>query len=502
MTLRRRLSLFGLGLFVALFPALVAPARRARADDVPFTVTTARGDQTAVPGEPVIFTVLAPERGRTYFWSFGDGTRPVFGTRVLRPFRSVDDFTVSLWSLTDAGQELLGARVVRVTPEFGGVVAADSDGQFTPADLFQMAVVVRAPGLARLRVRTGGSLVLPREVQLEPSGQVDWLVMNDMRLVDERNPLVREQIIARPGAALPLADGALTVTLEYVTSAGRPVSLTYAPPVKDFFAPTRTVALTYPRIHAFAGLPPEGTGVDDYYLRGDADFSHTDDAMVRLLALEWGRRGGPWPDDPHEVAMNLFRTIDALLGDGDPGEFNNDYNLARLFEDGTLSKTRRNGQYICIAQAYLFTGLARTLGFPAREVNNAIGEAAGQRADGVWRVKWWQEAGLELWYDDAWHYFDTWLSVTDRRAYLAKNLIYQAWAAFDARTTEFRTVTGAPTGLRGHDFSAWPGDPPQWAFLEEVVRPGVQVEGAVGEPPAVPITRGPALPAAEVLAAR
>ena len=42
---------------------------------------------------------------------------------------------------------------------------------------------------------------------------------------------------------------------------------------------------------------------------------------------------------------------------------------------------------------------------------------------------------------------------------------------------------GVPTGLKGHNFNAWPGDPPQWSYLEEGVRPGIVVDGMVSNPP-------------------
>ena len=137
-----------------------------------------------------------------------------------------------------------------------------------------------------------------------------------------------------------------------------------------------------------------------------------------------------------------------------------DSDLARLFEDGTLSKTRMNAKYICIAQTYFFTGLARTLGIPAREINNAIGEPSYQRNDGVWVVRWWQEAWLELYYEGAWHYYDTLLGFTDRKGYLNKNLIYQSWSNFSPQAVPFMTVRGEATGLKGHSFNSWPGDPP------------------------------------------
>lgn len=428
----------------------------------------------------VTFAVLAPQPERVYLWQFGDGSPPVTGARVTHRYTTVNDFTVRLSVQEAVGrpQVFLGARIVRVTPEFRGVFASDWDHQFTPADLIQMAVVVRAPGLSAIDVRTGGALIAPRSAHYELAEGDNFLILDDMRIADERDPIIQEELLRRPGASIPLRDGMFTLALDYVPpSSGQQVTLSFTPEVKDFFAPEQGIAVTYPHLVDVTGLPEEGPGEDGYYMKGDADFNHIDDFYVRLLALQWGRRGGPWPDDPHTVAMNLYQAIDATLGDGEPGEFNNDYNLARLFADGTLRMNHKNGNYICIAQVYLLTALARTLGFPAREINNAIGEPLSQRADGVWRVRWWQEAGAELWYNGSWHYFDPWYGVTTREAYLAKNLAYQSWYAFNAQRTEFYTMQGQPTGLRGHNFNAWPGDPPQWRFLEQRVRPGIVVEG-------------------------
>ena len=39
----------------------------------------------------------------------------------------------------------------------------------------------------------------------------------------------------------------------------------------------------------------------------------------------------------------------------------------------------------------------------------------------------------------------------------------------------FVTISGINTGLRGHDFNSWPGDPPQWEFVREATKPGIVV---------------------------
>lgn len=480
-----------LGILV-LTTLLITQEPMARAQESPpFTVTFAHGGDAATPGEEVILTVTEPRPGATYVWAFGDGSPPMTGTRITHTYMTVDEFTVLLDVVENGRQQAAGAHTVRVVPGLEGVFAADIDNQITPADLFHLGLAVRAPGLTGLTVRLSGPLVVERSENYLIDGDFTWVLLPDTRVAGERESYIIEHLLQQPGETLRMSGGRLRVTLEYTTPSGKRTTHTYEPDVRDFNHPERPAAVSYPRITDIVGLPPEGPGEDEYYLRGNPDFSHIDDWYVRRLAIEWGRRNAPWPDDPHVIAMNIYHTIDALLGDGDPGLFNNDYNFARLFEDGSLSKTRKNGDYICIAQTYLFTGLARTLGFPAREINNAIGAPSRQRADGVWIVSWWQEAGLELWYGDAWHYFDTWLGYTSRQGYLEKNLIYQSWAAFNRQNHEFRTVRGEATGMRGHNFSAWPGDPPQWSFLEEGVREGVVVEGMIGAPEATPISAVP-----------
>jgi hypothetical protein len=489
MVLSRRISLLAVPVLAIVMLFGASGQVRAQNTSAPFTIRAASGSNvTANPGEEVTFTVTAPAPGTSYVWTFGDGSQPQTGTTVTHTYASVDDYSVTLAAQSAGGQTPIASQTLKVTPEFRGVFASDLDGQFTPADQFQMVVVVRAPGLSTIGVRTSGTVIAERSAQYDVTGGEDWLQLPDMQIADERDPTIQEQILKKPGGAIRLDGGVFTLALDYTTPSGKQETMSLTPPVRDFFHPDQTLSVTYPQISAAHGLPEADAATIDFYMHGDADFAHPDDYYVRLLALEFGRRGGAWPDDPQQVAMNIFNSINTLLGDSDPGEFNNDYNMARLWANGTLSLTRKNADYICISQAYLMTALGRTLGIPAREINNAIGEPKSQRADGVWEVRWWQEAGAELWYDNAWHYFDTYLAVTDRQAYLARNLIYQSWAAYNRQQTEFLTVRGEPTGLKGHNFSAWPGDPPQWTFLEEGVRPGIVVDGMISQPNEGPAT--------------
>lgn len=470
-------------------PAPTPAIPTADAGPTGFSVTFPTDVQYAPVGQEITFTVDTPTAGAVYVWSFGDGGTPVTGVSVKHTFATVDDVTVTLAGRSPSGEQKgLASRDLRVGPEMRGVFASDIDGQITPADQFQLAVAVRAPGLSKITARISGTLTESRTGRYDIAMPDNFLVFDNVSVADERDPIIREEILRKPGGSVPLDSANVTLALDYTLPSGKDVTLNYTPSVRDLFAPEKTFSVVYPKVWEFAGKPDDPVEVDGYFLKGDTDFSHTDDWYVRRMAIEWGRRGGAWPDDPAKVSANVFAQVDAVLGDGDPGDFNSDYNLARLFDDGTLSRTRRNGDYICIAQAYLLSAIGRTLGVPAREINNAIGEPRYQRADGVWEVRWFQNAGSEWWYNGAWHYLDTWIGVTDRSAYLTKNLIYQAWATYNQQATPFLTVNGQPTGLRGHNFNAWPGDPPQFTFIEEGVRPGYVVEGMVSGPAAAAIS--------------
>jgi hypothetical protein len=217
--------------------------------------------------------------------------------------------------------------------------------------------------------------------------------------------------------------------------------------------------------------------VEGYYLRGNVDFHHPHDFYVRKLAIEAGRLGGVWPDSPARVADNIFTYINRLLGDGEPGGFNNDVNFARLIDQGTIKRGQLNGAYICIGQSYLMTSLTRTVGIPSRELNIAVGRPAWRGNDGVWRVEWWQEGAVQTWFDGAWQHYDLWLGFKGFDGYFRENLAYQAWAAYNRQSVLFREVSGVSTGLRGHNFNAFPGEPPQWEFIGEATRPGTRVVG-------------------------
>ncbi|MFN8559069.1 MAG: PKD domain-containing protein [Dehalococcoidia bacterium] len=200
---------------VALLGAFPGSLRaQTAAVDQPFVVTPPAGAEAITPGVELTMTVRAPEPGKNYVWVFGDGSRPVAGTTVKHTYRGVDDYTVKLSAQAGGAQAEIGAMPLRVSPVLRGVYASDADSQITPADLFQMAVVVHAPGLSAVTVRTAGAIVAPRTTAFDVTGEDDWLVLPDMRIADERDPIIQQEIIRRPGSRLPLDKGMFTLALD------------------------------------------------------------------------------------------------------------------------------------------------------------------------------------------------------------------------------------------------------------------------------------------------
>lgn len=359
-----------------------------------------------------------------------------------------------------------------------GVFVSDADHQITIADQVQLVVALRPPaGVTKVTLRASGAPFLSASRTLDVQPGENWLWIPDFRVDTEWEPVLREQVIRTVGGTIVIRDGALVLAIDFTDAGGRPRTASFEPTVYEAYNPTRIARIEYPDLSRATGLPPRGAGVDGYYLRGDTDFHHPTDFAVRALALEAGRLGGVWPDSPAQVADNVFTYINRLLGDGEPGDFNNDSQIARLIEQGTFTRGQRNGAYICIAQSYLMTALTRTLGLPSRELNVAVGRPSWRGTDGVWRVDWWQEGAAQVWYNGRWNHYDLWLGFKGLEGYFRENLAYQAWAAYDQRATPFVTVGGVNTGLRGHDFNAWPGNPPQWEFIGEAAKPGTRVLG-------------------------
>lgn len=452
--------------------------------EFPSLVVLARGAELLVLGEGVNGHWLPVSAAEKFGYVHADYVAPraAGGAATSTPARTPTS-TPTAPSPPAAATTVNGVTLL-------GVFAADADAMITPADEFSLIASVRLPaGVARLSLRVSGATLVTTTQTFAPQTGDNWLQISKVRVAAETEPVLREAVIRTVGGTVPLRNAALVLAVDYQTAAGVWQTATFEPTVYHFREPARAAAIEFPNLTRLTGMPPGG-GVDGFYLRGDLDFHHPADPAVRALAIEAGRRGGAFPDDPELVADNIHSYIKHLLGDRDPGDFNNDVNFARLIAEGTIRRGQTNGGYICIGQTYLMTSLTRTLGIPSRELNLAVGKPAWQGNDGVWRVTWFQEAAAHVWLDGGWVLYDLWLGFKGVRGYFDANIAYQMWAAFDRRSVPFLRTDGVSTGLRGHDFHAFPGEPAQWTFVGEAVKPGLRVQGMPDER-GVPVTLAP-----------
>lgn len=243
-------------------------------------------------------------------------------------------------------------------------------------------------------------------------------------------------------------------------------------------------SITYPTYLPVVGRPVNEDDVNDYYLKGDPQFHHPDDPLVRRYAIKIARAGGTFPNDPKLAADNIYHYVYGLLGIGDPGNFETDQQILQQVVSGDLVPGSRSVQFICIAHAYFVSSLTRTLGLPTREETIGFGRGTTQNDDGSWQLKYYQEGANQVWYGGAWHHYDTWIGTRDRDDYLSTSLTEAAWYAFSPQSTPFLDANGNPTGLAGHDFSivlsdGTPGSPDQWRFIEQHTRPGISLADPV-----------------------
>jgi uncharacterized protein YraI len=367
-----------------------------------------------------------------------------------------------------------GSGITNNGVTLAGVFAYDIDDMITVADEFQLTAAVQPPsGVTKMTMRLSGAPFLSASASFDVQQGTNWLEVPAFKVDTENEPSLREQIVRTIGGKIPISDGALVLAIDFTDGSGATQTATFQPIVRKFNDPATIAAIEYPDLKRTTGLPPNGAGRENYYLRGDLDFHHPEDYFVRKLSVEAGRNGGVFPDNPELVSDNIFTYINSLLGDAEPGDFNNDYNVARLIDEGTIKRGQSNGGYICIAQTYIMTGLTRTLGLPTRELNILVGRANWQGDDGIWRVTWWQEGALQTWYNGRWNHYDLWLGFKGMNGYFQNNLAYQAWAAYDRQAVMFMTQHGAPTGLRGHDFG--PKGLETFEFVREATKPGARV---------------------------
>lgn len=253
-----------------------------------------------------------------------------------------------------------------------------------------------------------------------------------------------------------------------------------------FDTPTHYLEIQYPDFKPIVGDPDiEDADEDiDYYMQGDDDFSHTTDLLVRKYAVEAGAYySNVFPDNPTLVSYSVFRYVDDILNpDYYEALATNDLTIVDLLDKNVVLNDPNGKGWICIGQAYLFTSLERTLGFPSREVT----VAEGFPQIGPFTA-YDQNGAAEVWFNDQWNFYNPWTSQSyafedtpkidfdilkwsDLFEDPSPMIKFKGWYAFDKRTSNtFGKIIERildiddPSLLEGHDFTINPfGNPPSW----------------------------------------
>lgn len=179
----------------------------------------------------------------TYSWDFGDGSPAAAGATVRHRYATVDDYTVSLTVRDGQGNSNTASRTLRVVPAVSSLTGLPELGQIVPASSFPADLLLDSIGPARLRAQVGGAwLSSDRWDYVGVSGNT-ILEVPDIRVANEDDPGIIDQLLSLPGASIPLTD-AVTVTLSYTVSSGTSESVDY------------TVSLERPQNQ----LPPRASG--------------------------------------------------------------------------------------------------------------------------------------------------------------------------------------------------------------------------------------------------
>ncbi len=184
------------------------------------------------------------------------------------------------------------------------------------------------------------------------------------------------------------------------------------------------LSIQYPDLSELAGTPIPKDDGDDYYKRGDSDFHHPNDPLVRKYALEAGLWGSDtFPDTVAEVVSDVYSYINGLLSSHCPDERYNDEDITRRINSGNSDELRpgeARGAEICITQAQLFGSFARTLGIPSRELNMGLVTSIRHEPPHTFEWACYQEAAIQVWYAGDWHLYDTFADKTSLDQYVEK----------------------------------------------------------------------------------
>ncbi|MBN1347052.1 MAG: transglutaminase domain-containing protein [Phycisphaerae bacterium] len=175
-------------------------------------------------------------------------------------------------------------------------------------------------------------------------------------------------------------------------------------------------AIEFPNYAAQAGQltgDPAPSGDEaNYYRYGSTDPNMADalgsdpvpyykSTHVRYVALKAIRGEGDdanTPDNPSVAVENLAKYLASKLTSQQDGA---------VSRTTTASTWLKNGAQLppmsSVGQAQLMGSFARTIGLPAREVNNALRHAQGIFGGSP---TWTQHAACQVWYAGTWHWFD------------------------------------------------------------------------------------------------
>lgn len=420
--------------------------------------------------------------GLGYTWNFGDNSQPATGQRVTHAFGLVDDYSVTLTVADASGRTNSSTQSVRVAPIVDSVVSDPPLKQIMLGAVIPALLYVQAPGPSTVNASLTGDLINGKPAAFSTGDALSYATLS-AQVANETNATVNQQIIQTPGGTIPL-QGNVGLDLTYQTSAGKNVDLTYTMSLqKDRDASKGVWAITYPNYSLITGTTdPSAPDTDGYYLKGDPGFHHPDDPLVRKYAMQAARGGGILPDDPAQVMENLYSFTGGLFGSDDPAQIEPDNVVAQKIASGALVPGRRDEKYICISQTYFLSSLSRTLGLPSRELTIALANPVSQGRSGAWTVDYVQEGATEVWFDQSWHLYDTWLRIRNLDDYLNAKYAYQAWYAFDVQNYDLVAKNGDPLDLYGHNFAigeeeGTPADPNSWYLRQRKQRAGVTVDG-------------------------
>ena len=420
--------------------------------------------------------------GLQYGWDFGDGTPAQAGQKVTHAFSAVNDYNVTLTVADRSGSTASTTQTVRVIPLIDSLVSNPPMRQVMIGAVVPVLLYIQAPGISNLSANVAGDLLSGKPLTFSTGDALAYAPLT-AQVANESNATIDQQIIQQPGGSVPL-QGNVNLHLSYETAAGTDVDLNFLVSLQKDRDPRAGVwSITYPNFSLVTGTTdPSEPDEGGYYMKGDPGFHHGDDPLVRTYAMRAARAGGALSDDPAQVMENLYTYATGLFGSDDPAQIEPDTVVVQKIANGELKPGQQSEKYICISQTYFLTSLARTLGLPSRELTVALGNPVDQDRSGAWTVDYVQEGAAEVWFNQSWHLYDTWMHIRNLDDYLNRRYAYQAWYSYSAQNYDLIAKNGDPLDLYGHNFAigeyeGTPADPDEWYLRQAKERAGITVSG-------------------------